>query len=103
MRSLLFVPADSPKKFAKGMTSGADALIIDLEDLVAPANKAQARQTALGFLKEAATAPSRPYLVVRVNGLDHRLDRRRSRCDRGRAAGRHYAAILRIVLAGRSL
>ena len=69
MRSLLFVPADSPKKFAKGMTSDADALIIDLEDSVAPANKAQARQTALGFLKEAATEPSRPYLVVRVNGL----------------------------------
>jgi len=69
MRSLLFVPADSPKKFAKGMTSGADALIIDLEDSVAPANKAQARQTALGFLKEAATDPNRPYLVVRVNGL----------------------------------
>jgi citrate lyase subunit beta/citryl-CoA lyase len=69
MRSLLFVPADSPKKFAKGMTCGADALIIDLEDSVAPANKAQARQTALGFLKEAAAEPSRPYLVVRVNGL----------------------------------
>ena len=69
MRSLLFVPADSPKKFAKGMTSGADALIIDLEDSVAPANKAQARQTALAFLKEAAAEPSRPYLVVRVNGL----------------------------------
>jgi citrate lyase subunit beta/citryl-CoA lyase len=69
MRSLLFVPADSPKKFAKGMTSDADALIIDLEDSVAPANKAQARQTALGFLKEAAAEPRRPYLVVRVNGL----------------------------------
>ena len=69
MRSLLFVPADSPKKFAKGMTSGADALIIDLEDSVAPANKAAARQSALSFLKEANAAPGRPYLVVRVNGL----------------------------------
>jgi len=69
MRSLLFVPADSPKKFAKGMTSGADALIIDLEDSVAPNNKEQARQTALGFLKQAAAEPARPYLVVRVNGL----------------------------------
>jgi len=69
MRSLLFVPADSPKKFAKGMTSGADALIIDLEDSIAPNNKEHARQTALGFLKEAAAEPARPYLVVRVNGL----------------------------------
>ena len=32
MRSLLFVPADSAKKLDKAMTSGADALIIDLED-----------------------------------------------------------------------
>ena len=69
MRSLLFVPADSPKKFAKGMTSGADALIIDLEDSVAPDNKARARETALAFLKEASTDPARPYLVVRVNSL----------------------------------
>ena len=69
MRSLLFVPADSQKKFAKGMTSGADALIIDLEDSVAPDNKARARESALAFLKEASTDPARPYLVVRVNSL----------------------------------
>ena len=31
MRSFLFVPADSPRKLAKAMTSGADALIVDLE------------------------------------------------------------------------
>src|SRR6201987_6024309 len=69
MRSLLFVPADSSKKFAKGMTSGADALIIDLEDSVAPDNKARARESALAFLKEANADPARPYLVVRVNSL----------------------------------
>ena len=69
MRSLLFVPADSPKKFAKGMTSGADALIIDLEDLVAPENKARARESAAAFLNEAHAASSRPYLIVRVNSL----------------------------------
>ena len=57
MRSLLFVPADSPKKFAKGMTSGADALIIDLEDSVAPDNKMRARESALAFLKEANADP----------------------------------------------
>jgi citrate lyase subunit beta / citryl-CoA lyase len=32
MRSLLFVPGDSPKKLEKGMNSGADVLLIDLED-----------------------------------------------------------------------
>ena len=40
MRSLLFVPADSPKKLEKGLTSGADALIVDLEDSVSADRKA---------------------------------------------------------------
>jgi len=69
MRSLLFVPADSPKKLDKAMTSGADALIVDLEDSVAPSGKAHARQSAAAFLKEAGTAKTRPYLLVRVNSL----------------------------------
>jgi citrate lyase subunit beta/citryl-CoA lyase len=67
MRSLLFVPADSERKLAKGLASGADALILDLEDSVAAERKAAARETALAFLK--AHAASHP-LVVRVNALD---------------------------------
>ena len=47
MRSLLFVPADSPKKLDKGLTSGADALIVDLEDSVSADRKAEARASAL--------------------------------------------------------
>jgi len=69
MRSLLFVPADSARKLDKAMTSGADALIVDLEDSVAYDGKAAARLSAAAFLKEAATATARPYLLVRVNGL----------------------------------
>ena len=69
MRSLLFVPADSPKKLDKGMTSGADALIVDLEDSIAPDGKAHARDSAAAFLKEVSAAASRPYLVVRINAL----------------------------------
>jgi citrate lyase subunit beta / citryl-CoA lyase len=69
MRSFLFVPADSAKKLDKAMTSGADALIIDLEDSIALDGKAQARQSAAAFLQEAMAAPRRPYLLVRVNGL----------------------------------
>ncbi len=69
MRSLLFVPADSAKKLDKAMTSGADALIVDLEDSIALDGKARARQSAAAFLKEAMAAAARPYLVVRVNGL----------------------------------
>jgi len=69
MRSLLFVPADSPKKLDKAMTSGADALIIDLEDSIAHDAKAHAREAAAAFLKSVAGMPSRPQLIVRVNGL----------------------------------
>lgn len=45
MRSLLFVPADSEKKLARGLESGADALILDIEDSVSAANKPLARET----------------------------------------------------------
>ncbi len=69
MRSLLFVPADSAKKLANAMASGADAVIVDLEDSIAPDGKTRARQSAAAFLKDAVTATPRPYLVVRVNGL----------------------------------
>ena len=70
MRSLLFVPGDSPKKLDKGMASGADALIVDLEDSISPANKEDARKTALAFLKSARAAKDRPRLLVRVNAID---------------------------------
>ncbi len=69
MRSLLFVPADSAKKLDKAMTSGADAIIVDLEDSIAPDGKARARDSAAAFLKTAMTSAARPYMMVRVNGL----------------------------------
>jgi len=70
MRSFLFVPADSPKKLDKAMTSGADALIVDLEDSIAFDRKARARQSAAAFLNATVAAADRPYLVVRINGLE---------------------------------
>jgi citrate lyase subunit beta / citryl-CoA lyase len=69
MRSFLFVPGDSPRKLEKGMGSGADALLLDLEDSIAPESKAQARATTAAFLKEARAAKNRPRLYVRVNGI----------------------------------
>src|SRR6202046_5613022 len=69
MRSLLFVPADSAKKLDKAMTSGADALIVDLEDSIALDGKARARDSAAAFLKETIATPSRPAVLVRVSGL----------------------------------
>ncbi|MEA2912624.1 MAG: citrate lyase subunit beta / citryl-CoA lyase [Bradyrhizobium sp.] len=69
MRSLLFVPADGGNKLDKAFASGADAIILDLEDSVAPDRKAYARDCAAAFLKSHATLTQRPRLFVRVNGL----------------------------------
>ena len=68
MRSLLFVPGDSDKKLDKGVTSGADALIVDLEDSVSTDRKAAARATALAFLQGAKRGGQK--LLVRINALD---------------------------------
>jgi citrate lyase subunit beta / citryl-CoA lyase len=69
MRSLLFVPADGGRKLDKAMASGADAVIVDLEDSVAAEGKAAARANAADFLKEAVQATKRPRLIVRINGF----------------------------------
>jgi citrate lyase subunit beta/citryl-CoA lyase len=66
LRSLLFVPADSERKFAKADGIGADALILDLEDSVAPPRKALAR----GMVKDLLGATPRDWaFLVRVNPL----------------------------------
>src|SRR6266849_3586061 len=67
MRSLLFVPADSERKLARAPQSGADALILDLEDSVVPANRSAARAQARAFLAATEDAGIRRY--VRINPL----------------------------------
>src|SRR5882672_10047337 len=67
MRSLLFVPADSERKLARGIESGADALILDLEDSVAAANRPTARKLARAFLE--AHGPEQIGRYVRINPL----------------------------------
>jgi citrate lyase subunit beta/citryl-CoA lyase len=69
MRSFLFVPADGGSKLPKALGCGADAVIVDLEDSIAPDRKAAARASAAAFIKEAASSAGRPFLCVRVNGL----------------------------------
>lgn len=66
LRSLLFVPASRPDRFAKALAAGADLVCADLEDAVAPADKAAARDAALAFLCDAEGGPGR---AVRINGL----------------------------------
>ena len=70
MRSLLFVPANGGSKLDKAMASGADGVIIDLEDSIAAESKESARKLALDFLKSAQSRKDRPQLLVRINGLD---------------------------------
>jgi citrate lyase subunit beta/citryl-CoA lyase len=73
MRSLLLVPADSPRQLADALASGADVLIVDLEDSVAAGAKQAARAAARDFLAAAAGTPGGPRLFVRINALDSGL------------------------------
>lgn len=70
MRSYLFVPADSPRKFAKAREGEADALILDLEDSVAAEAKIAARAMVRDMLAAGTTGPA---LLVRVNAFDSGL------------------------------
>lgn len=64
-RSYLFVPATRPERIAKALASGADAVIVDLEDAVAPADKEPARRALSGWLDTHATP-----VYVRINAAD---------------------------------
>ena len=80
LRSLLFVPADSEKKLAKSKTSPADALILDLEDSVAPENREKARALAREFLSDK----NRQAIWVRINPVN----------------GKDFVADMKAVIAG---
>jgi citrate lyase subunit beta/citryl-CoA lyase len=70
LRSLLFIPGDSEKKLARADTAGADAIILDLEDSVAPSGKQAARTLVAAFLAERPPAARATELWVRINALD---------------------------------
>ena len=70
-RSWLFVPADSARKLAKVPTSGADAVILDLEDAVAPERKLAARELAVECLSDPRD--DGPEIWVRVNPASSEL------------------------------
>lgn len=69
LRSLLFVPADRPERFAKAAASGADAVILDLEDAVAADAKDTARAAVRDWLGQGADGT----WIVRINPLDTAL------------------------------
>jgi len=75
LRSYLFVPGGDERKLEKALGSGADVLLIDLEDSVAPDAKQAARQTVGAFLAAHQADGDRPRLYVRVNDLGTSLTR----------------------------
>ena len=64
VRSYLFVPGNRPDRFAKAFAAGADAVIIDLEDAVPPAQKVEARKATANWLSAGKAT------LVRINGAD---------------------------------
>ncbi len=71
VRSWQFTPATRPERFAKAAAVGADVLIIDLEDAVAPVDKDHARTTAIDYLKRRT--PDSIARALRINGLESRF------------------------------
>lgn len=71
IRSWLFTPATRPDRIDKAAASGADVSIIDLEDSVAPADKAEARRAAIAHLTQPAAGSC--ARALRINGLDRRF------------------------------
>lgn len=65
-RTYLFVPGNRPDRFAKALASGADAVVLDLEDAVRPADKGAARDAVADFVRTVSNG-ERARLVVRVN------------------------------------
>lgn len=72
-RSLLFVSGEQPARFDKALAAGADLACVDLEDAVAPAGKADARDAALHWIAGLPPAGTRPAVALRINGV-HTVD-----------------------------
>lgn len=73
IRSYLFIPGDSEKKLAKVEGCGADAVILDLEDAVVPANKDRARSMVADFIQSRSKGERPVQLWVRINPLNSGL------------------------------
>lgn len=69
VRSYLYVPGNEPRKIEKALASDADAVVLDLEDAVAPSHKQQARETVAEVL---GSKPAKP-VFVRINNPDSDL------------------------------
>ncbi len=72
-RSYLFVPGNRPERFDKALACGADAVVLDLEDAVAPVDKDSARDAVSHWLRQRASVPGNSgtvQLLVRINAVN---------------------------------
>src|SRR4051794_16368676 len=65
-RTYLFVPGTRPERFGKALASGADIVVLDLEDAVSPDDKGHARSAITTWMQSAAPMDRSP-IVVRIN------------------------------------
>jgi len=70
LRSFLFIPGDSEKKLGKADASGADAVILDLEDAVSMENKHLARERVVSFLRDRPVSGRQSEIWVMINPLN---------------------------------
>lgn len=70
VRTVLFVPGDRPDRFDKATASGADSILIDLEDAVQPERRPEARVAVVDWVEQLTDRPQRPLVLVRVNSHD---------------------------------
>lgn len=70
-RTWMFTPGSRPDRFDKAAATSADAIILDLEDAVLEAEKPQARDNVLAFLKQRARGTTR--IVIRINSIRRRV------------------------------
>ena len=70
LRAWLFVPGNRPERYAKALASGADAVIIDLEDAVSPDAKHEARAALMDWLRANPLAIGHAPIWVRINSID---------------------------------
>ncbi len=120
-RTYLFVPGDRPERFDKALASGADAVVLDLEDAVAPERQEPRARAVAGWFADLA-AELRPRIAVRVNDAampcvrGRRRDARRGRgwvgdaakdgdrgADRGAAPGGARTGVLALVESARGV
>ncbi|MEV0198270.1 CoA ester lyase [Nonomuraea sp. NPDC050691] len=90
--SWLYVPGDRPERFAKAVASGADVVIIDLEDAVVPARKDEARANVTAYVRERASTTSGAFSASGAADAAEQAEQ----AEQAERAGSHVAIHVRV-------